>query len=46
METFLVENQIFVGLIVILVIGVIFAFFAMGGGSLLEDCDDDFGGWD
>lgn len=44
MEKFLLENQLFVGLIAILAFGVVFAFFAMGGADLFEGCDDD--GWD
>ncbi len=45
MEKFLLENQVFVGVLAILVFGAGFAFFALGGGELLKDLGDD-DGWD
>ncbi|MCA9140098.1 MAG: hypothetical protein KDB00_25170 [Planctomycetales bacterium] len=54
METFILENQLFIGLIVTLVFAIGFAFFAMGGADLFEGfgdtrigCDmDDWDDWD
>ncbi|MCS7470504.1 hypothetical protein NZK35_27955 [Stieleria sp. ICT_E10.1] len=44
METFIQENQLFVGLVLVLVVGAFFAFHLLGGTSGWSDGGND--GWD
>ena len=46
METFIQENQIFVGIVLILVVGAFFACHLLGGFSGGSDGDWSDGGWD
>lgn len=58
MEAFIQENQIFVGILVLTAIGVVGAFYSLGGLELFKggsndkwysdwgDWDSDFGDWD
>ncbi|WP_182864644.1 hypothetical protein [Stieleria mannarensis] len=49
METFIQDNQLFVGLVLALVAGSFFAFHLLGGASGWssdDGYDGDFGDWD